>query len=236
MMKKTVIANGLSEKALDNLKKQGIEVIVTAPNHAVDKRISSHADVSFLYDGEGTLFIASEMAEYKNIFTGIVSVVIIPEKLGNEYPRDVLLNCVILGRKLVCNVDTVSPTVLKYFTEKEFLIINVKQGYTKCSVLPVSDNAFITDDPSIAAACSSAGVDVLTVSKGCVKLDGFDYGFIGGASGKISDDTVAFCGDINTHPDSDEIIKFLEKYGLTPLSLDNNQLYDIGSIIPLYGG
>ncbi len=236
-MKKTVIANGLSDTAKTKLKQQGTDVIETAPNSAVCEKISLHADVSFLFDGENTLFIASEMAEYKEMFRNVVSdVIIIPEKLGKEYPRDVLLNCVILGRKLICNVDTVSPTVLKYFTEKGFSVVNVKQGYTKCSVLPVSYNAIITDDPSIAKACTSHGIDVLTVLKGSVILDGFDYGFIGGASGRISEDTVAFCGNIDSHPDSDKIKRFLDKYGLKPLSLDDNGLYDIGSIIPLYGG
>ncbi len=236
-MKRTVIANGLTGTALQNLKKQGICVIETTQNPAVDEKISFHADISFFFDGEDTLFVASEMGEYEDLFGKFVSrVIVIPEKLGKDYPRDVLLNCVLLGKKLICNVDTVSPTVLKYFTEKGFFIINVKQGYTKCSVLPVSDNAIITDDLSIANACISAGIDVLAVSKGSVRLRGFDYGFLGGATGRISENTVAFCGDIDYHPDCDKIKKFLEKYGLCPMSLDKNQLYDIGSIIPLYGG
>ncbi len=236
-MKRTVIANGLSQTALQTLEKQEIVVIETLPNPAVNDKISFHSDISFLFDGENTLFIASEMSEYENSMKDYVSCLkVIPEKLGKNYPYDVLLNCVILGRNLICNVDTVSPTVLKYFKDKGYRVINVKQGYTKCSVLPVSDSAIITDDPSIADACLSSEIDVLLVSKGCVRLDGFDYGFIGGASGRISKDTVAFCGDISSHPDSVEIIKFLEKYGLKPLSLDYNQLYDIGSIIPIYGG
>lgn len=236
-MKRAVIANGLSEKATECLKQFGIDVVETKANIAVNENISFHGDISFLYDGYDTLFIASEMAEYKDIFSSFVSeIIVIPERLGCDYPSDVLLNCVTVGRKLVCNVDTVSPTVLKYFTEMGYDVINVNQGYTKCSVLPVSDNAIITDDPSIAKACVLHCVDVLTVSKGAVKLAGYSYGFIGGASGKIFPDTVAFCGDIDTHPDSASIRAFLSKYGINALSLDNNRLYDIGSIIPLYGG
>ena len=236
-MKKTVIANGLSETAREKLIKQEIAVIETARNPAVDEKISFHADISFLFDGTDTLFISSEMAQYENLFRNIVPrVIVIPENLGDSYPYDVLLNCVVLGRKLICNVDTVSPTVLKYFSEKDYFVINVRQGYAKCSVLPVSDNAIITDDPSIAKAGVIHGIDVLTVSKGSVSLDGFDYGFIGGASGRIDDRTVAFCGDISMHPDYDEIRQFIGKYGISALSLDDNRPYDIGSIIPLYGG
>ena len=236
-MNKTVIANGLSENATANLRKYGFDVITTYRNTSVNENIAFHSDISFLFDGEDTLFIASEMSEYENLMKDIVPcVIIIPEKIGKEYPHDVLLNCVPLGRKLICNIDTVSPTVLKYFKDKEYIFINVKQGYTKCSVLPVTDNAIITDDQSIATACENEGLDVLLLSKGSIKLNGFDYGFIGGASGRISRDTICFCGDINTHSDADKIMEFLEKYSVKALSLDDNQLYDIGSIIPLFGG
>lgn len=236
-MKRTVIANGLSQTALMTLKKQGIDVVTTKNNSSVDDKISFHADLSFFYDGYDTLFIASEMKEYKDFFSNYVPhVIVIPEKYGKKYPNDVLLNCVTIGRNLICNIDTVSETVLNCLKEKGFAVINVKQGYTKCSVLPVSDSAIITDDPSIADLCCLAGIDVLLVSKGSVRLDGFDYGFIGGASGRISADMIAFCGDLTSHSDSSEIIEFLDKYGLKYLSLDTNQLYDIGSIIPLYGG
>ena len=236
-MKKFVIANGLSETAFHNIINLGIDVIKTDVNFAVNEHISFHADISFFFDGEDTLFIASEMTEYENMLKDIVTFVkVIPEKLGKEYPSDVLLNCAVTGRNLICNVDTVSPTVLKYLKDKGFSIISVKQGYTKCSVLPVSYNAIITDDPSIAKACVNAGIDVLSVSKGSVTLQGFDYGFIGGASGKISRDTIAFCGNIDTHTDAAKIKEFLNKYSMKYLSLDDNKLYDIGSIIPLYGG
>lgn len=33
---------------------------------------------------------------------------------------------------------------------------------------------------------------MLLISSGDIKLEGYDYGFIGGASGKISDNTVVF--------------------------------------------
>jgi hypothetical protein len=66
--------------------------------------------------------------------------------------------------------------------KKNFNIIDVKQGYTKCSVLPVSNNAFITDDISIYNQCVSFGIDVLYVGKGDVSLPGYNYGFIGGCA------------------------------------------------------
>ena len=41
---------------------------------------------------------------------------------------------------------------------------------------------------------------MLLISSGDIKLEGYDYGFIGGASGKISDNTVVFFGNAEMHP------------------------------------
>lgn len=236
-MKKIVIAKGLSPEAARTLKQLDVDMLEFDANPAIDSKIAHHSDLSFLYDGNDTLFVAKEMAYCSDILKNFVNnIIVIPESLGNSYPDDVKLNCVVTGNTLICNIDTVSETVLEYFKRKNYRIINVKQGYTKCSVLTVASNAIITDDPSIAHACYENGFDVLKVSKGCVRLDGYDYGFIGGASGKISADTVVFCGNPDSHGDASAIKEFMNKYKINSVSLDNDQLYDIGGIIPIYGG
>lgn len=232
-----VIASGLSAEAKNTLKSYNIDILDFGINPSLDKNVAFHSDLSFLTDGKDTLFIANEMIQYKSVLKNYFeNIIVIPEKLGKKYPADVALNCVVIGNSLICNVDTVSSVVLEYFKENQFRIIDVRQGYTKCSVIPVADNAIITDDPSVASVGKENGFDVLFISKGSVNLAGYGYGFIGGASGIISDDVIAFCGDINSHKDSAQILGFLKKYNITALSLDNRQLYDIGSIIPLFGG
>lgn len=112
-------------------------------------------------------------------------------------------------------------------------IIDVKQGYTKCSLCPVRENAVITDDSGIEKVLLNNGYDVLKVSKGSVRLHGFDYGFIGGCSAMISRDILLFFGNFEMHSDKDRIKVFLQNYGITPQSLNGDVLTDIGSIIPL---
>ena len=96
--------------------------------------------------------------------------------------------------------------------------------------MPVSDNAVITDDPSIYSACVSNGIDCIEVSKGSVKLKGQDYGFIGGCCGK-TDDTVLFTGALNSHNDSERIKGFLRKYNAEYIELTEDVLTDIGGMI-----
>lgn len=231
-MSKLLISSGLSDAAIANLTHGEFEILDFHYNPAVGKNIAHHADISFLDCCDGTVFAAREMSEYVCVIKSYgYNVQIISEHLGKAYPNDVLLNCVPMGEFLICNTDTVSQTVLHHFKNKK--IINVRQGYTKCSVIPVNGNALITDDESIANECTLNGIDVLKVSKGSVCLPGFNYGFIGGTAGKISDNQIAFNGDISTHADHFEIINFLSKYKIKAVSLCSGPLLDIGSLIVL---
>ena len=66
-------------------------------------------------------------------------------------------------------------------------------------------------------------------------IDLFDlnYGFIGGCSGLISQDELAFFGDITHHPNFKEIKEFVEKRNKKIVCLSNSKLLDLGSLIPL---
>lgn len=229
-MSKCILASGLKPAAKEKLTLLGYEITEFHYNESVSREVMHHADLSFLDCGDGVIFIAKEMNDYRSFLENYgYTVRVLENKLGSKYPDDVPLNCVVLDEYLICNVDTVSEAVLQYFRDKK--IINVRQGYTKCSVIPVNGSAVITDDETIAKQCMRYSIDVLKVSKGCVVLDGFDYGFIGGTAGRISDTEIVFNGDIMTHPDSNKIVSFLNKYGITAVSLAKGKLYDIGSMI-----
>lgn len=148
-----------------------------------------------------------------------------------KYPDNVFLNCAVVGKNLICNKKFTSETVLQNALIDGYNIIQVKQGYAKCSTCVVCDNAIITEDDGIASSCEKAGIDVLKITKGYVKLEGYDYGFIGGASGLIEKDVLAINGNINLHPDGKRMIEFCEKHGVNVKSLNNEPLYDVGSII-----
>lgn len=234
MMKKAVIASKLSAEIEEYLKQRDIDVLSFPDNKNVDIRVAHHADLSFFFD-DNTLFIAKEMEKYSDLLKQYCkNVFVISTELEKKYPNDVLLNCVCVGNHLICNAETVSQEVFDKMKESGYNIIDVKQGYTKCSVVPVSDNALITDDESIACECRKREIDVLKISKGSVYLQGFDYGFIGGTAGKISENEIIFNGDITKHPDYKEIDLFLKKYGIKAISFEG-KLEDIGSIIPIGG-
>lgn len=233
-MRKTVIASHLRDEAVRCLREKQLDVFDFAPNPSLADTLAHHADLSFLYD-DGRLYIAREMTEYHELLSSLdLDVRVIPDALGKAYPDDVKLNGVPLGRYFLCNEKTVSPFILSEMKRTGKTILSVPQGYTKCSVVPVTEESLITDDPSIYAVCRSHGLDVLQIGKGSVRLPGFPYGFIGGASGRLSDSQIAFHGNPALHPDYEKIVRFTEKHGMRVVSLTDDFLLDIGSILPLY--
>ncbi len=234
MMNEAVILSSKATAVIDLLENTGIKCFSAYNNSSVSENISDHADISFFFDGDDTLFVAKEeevCAEQLKQFCE--NIIVLPEYLNKNYPDDVKLNCVRVGSVFICNTNTVSTDILEHMKAKKLKILDVKQGYTKCSVVPVSENAIITDDISIYNGCNSFGIDALLVSKGDVRLNGFDYGFIGGCSGKISNNTVIFSGNIRKHRDCKKILDFLSKYNVK-YYCPQNELTDIGSILPIY--
>ncbi len=153
-------------------------------------------------------------------------------KIAKNYPYDVALNAVMVGRNLICNKKYTDKTILEYADTHKISIINVKQGYSKCSVVPVSYNAIITDDRGIANSTRDAGIDTLYLDKRFVTCDGFDYGFIGGASGMIDKNVLAFTGFFSDTDTRTKVETFLSKYGVKAEYLTDKPMFDVGSIIP----
>ena len=155
-------------------------------------------------------------------------------RVENGYPQEASLNCVRIGDRLLGNPKTVDTHILEWCAQKALPFCCVKQGYTKCSVIAVTESALITDDIGIARTANADKLDVLYVDKGSVRLQGYPYGFIGGCASLISNDCMLFTGNVQNHANADSIIAFLRNYHIFPESLTNGALTDIGSFIPLF--
>ena len=212
-----------------SLQKCDVEPLFVSPCSDVINQVSNHTDLLFSYLGNGCYMVEKSqcLLDSALISLGFKSenrkVSLLP-----NYPNDVLLNTCILKDKIIGGT-----AVKEFWSNDKREYVSVKQGYTKCSVCVVDEHSLITDDLSIFDACQAFDIDALLVSKGNVKLNGFDYGFIGGCSGKISRDTIAFYGDIRTHSDYSQIKSFLAYRGVFEHSLCSGNLIDVGSIIPI---
>lgn len=152
-------------------------------------------------------------------------------EIKGVYPDDVKLNFAFIGKKVIGNFKYADIKLASLISDKDR--INVKQGYCKCSILVVNENAVITDDESIHRKMLENDIGSLLIRKGDISLKGHEYGFIGGTSGKISENEVVFFGDIKKHRDYESIADFLSKNNCTYVCSDNGELRDIGGIIPI---
>ncbi|MCL2097040.1 MAG: hypothetical protein FWH10_09085 [Oscillospiraceae bacterium] len=154
-----------------------------------------------------------------------------PDSCG--YPGDIKLNAAIFGDYLICNIKHTDEKIIEYANETGKNIIDVNQGYAKCSVCIVNENSIITSDISICKKALQNNIEVLLIDKGHINLEGYDYGFIGGCSGLITKNKLAFTGNIELHPDYENIKNFCGSREVEAVSLSNEKLYDYGSMFAL---
>lgn len=151
--------------------------------------------------------------------------------VAKDYPQNVRLNCLFLGGKLYGKMDAADASVLAFCREKGIPLVHVKQGYTRCSSLVIGDKAVITADKTIAKALKADGAEVLSIQPGHIRLEGFEYGFIGG-SGFFDNGTTYFFGNITKHPDYERIKVFCAKYNSKIEILNREEpLTDIGGVV-----
>ena len=231
-MNKIAVDKRLSDKCKQKLISLGYTLIEIPQNNIFDDPISAHPDM-FITRINYTVFVDKTL---NNLFTNITEKVSINREAVEysnklKYPYDIEFNCVQVGSNLICNRKYTNEQILLYAkNEAKLNIINVNQGYTKCSVCVVSDKAIITEDDSIFKEATKSGIDVLKIEKGYIKLPGYDYGFIGGCSGLIENNLLVFAGNIETHPQSKEILEFCKLHNVNVLSLSDEDLYDVGTI------
>ncbi|MCR5636802.1 MAG: hypothetical protein K6F76_06485 [Clostridiales bacterium] len=227
----TVIADA-DDCLINTLRCFGISVIKTQSCKTLPFFEQRHADMQCIHLGNNRIIIAKG-CEYLILPLSNLGFDVITAdcELKEAYPENVLLNGCIAGDKLICNPSTLSKCVLSLYDENK--IIKTKQGYSKCSVAVVSYNAVITADEGIFKVCTDNKIDCLKIKPGYIKLEGVNYGFIGGCSGKLGKDILCFNGDLSTHPNYEDIKSFTRNYGVYTENLGQYELYDIGGILPV---
>lgn len=213
---KTLVMSNLYPCFCEELEEKGYKIIPTENINTFHQPEQRHADMQLLKINDKTFTLKK-----------------CRDKIGKTYPENVRLNCLFVGSKLYGKLSAVDSSVLDYCDKNDIQTVNVNQGYTRCSTLVINDNAVITADKSVEKALKSNGVEVLLISTGHILLEGFDYGFIGGA-GFTDSGTTTFFGDITKHPDYEKIKAFCETHHTSVCILCKNQpLTDIGGVVIL---
>lgn len=226
----TAVIAAPDDSLKDILSSRQINVIETAQNCFLESPVAFHADLLVHHLCDKNFIVDIEQKDIISYLRNNGANVLLTENVKSPYPYDCSLNCADIGDYLICNSKVTDPDILA----KNKHLINVKQGYAKCSICVVGKNKFITDDISVFNAVSEYDdITSLLVEKGSVAIEKFDYGFIGGCSGLIGKNLLLFNGDLSLHSDYNNIRSFLYDNGISYLDIKGKTLTDIGGIIPI---
>ena len=229
--------NRLSDEAKCALSDMGFKVIsLPAAEELRPSPLASHADIVIFrhkktvitskhyFEANRALFDALR-ADYK------ATVLCDQGHRGADYPFDAALNALVIGNRIFCKTDTVSPLIIEYAKDAGLEIIHTKQGYPACTTLTISDNAAITADEGMSKVLKKCGIRTYVISNSeKILLPPYEYGFIGGCGGAYGA-SLYFTGDIDSHPDAQAIKAAIREQGLEPTSLTSGALVDLGGLL-----
>lgn len=226
-----ILCGNMPEVVEKFLIQRNTQIIKCEPNLHIDSAVKYHADMCAVHLGGNKIIVGKNQTSLiKNLREWGLSVCETRDIIAGEYPFDVKLNVALFGSIAVGAFIYSDNSLLEAI--EGLSKYNVRQGYAKCSILPITEKALITDDPSICNALKNS-FDVLLVQKGDIVLEGHEYGFIGGAAAKISKDEILFFGNLRKHRNCDDILAFLGKYSCKAIFFETIPLTDVGGIVSL---
>ncbi|MBQ9902807.1 MAG: hypothetical protein IJM51_10565 [Clostridia bacterium] len=215
-MKNIYISQNADRKLIDYLTSYDRTIHFVPNGNRTYPAVDAHADIYYCQTG---------VAQHARIIKAGLC------EIGEKYPDNIPFNAVFLDRYCIHNLKHTSPSLLKEAKALGLEPVHVKQGYTKCNCVVVDGHSLITADGGIIGNLKKyPDIDVLPICQGFVRLDGFEYGFLGGASGRVGDEII-FNGNLSAHPDYEAIMQFIASRGLKVKFFPDYPLTDIGSIL-----
>ncbi|MBE6070763.1 MAG: hypothetical protein E7208_02265 [Clostridium butyricum] len=226
----------ISDEELLNLSKLNLNTILVPKCNLVYQAINGHPDIQLNVlknNSDNKLIIHKDIDNNFKSFLlhNNIKYIVSKNTLSNTYPGDIFLNALIGSTYFIHNTKYTDSNLLKSQDSK--IVISVPQGYTKCSILPVRENALITSDKGIFNILKNYNFDILLVPPGDILLPYLNYGFIGGVGGMISDNKMAFFGDLSYYQYGTDVKNFLFKYDVEAIPLKKGKLIDRGSLLTL---
>ena len=218
----------LPEPIIQTLRLSG-RCIVFFTTNITYQAIAGHPDIFFCKTPNQWIIAPNLPKKYKEI----LSLNLIPYKegktnVGEKYPEAASYNAVVTNDYLIHRIDITEPEILNNCPNLNK--INVNQGFTKCSLLALKNNYFITCDEGIYKTLIKNNINLLLLSSKEILLQGHEYGFLGGCCG-IWKNNLFILGSLHNYIDASKLKKFTELLGYTIIELYDGPLFDGGTIL-----
>ena len=214
------------------LLKCGFYVLRAPKSKYLPTALASHPDMLTFLDGDTLISSAAYVEEAPAFFDDLsrltrLSFTLTSSVPKKEYPHDCIFNALVVGNRLFARTASADGAIISLAKKRGYEVIDVKQGYPACTVLPLSSDAAVTADCGMARAMRKCGIEVTEIENGDILLPPYDYGFIGGAAG-VFEGCVYFFGEPKLHRGGEAILSAARALGLRTVSLYDGPLLDLG--------
>ncbi|WP_010681035.1 DUF6873 family GME fold protein [Acetivibrio cellulolyticus] len=225
------ISTSLEKGLADN----EIQIIKTKAHASLYASVAYHPDMFFHHLGGRAIIYAPGTCEdtIRELEGHGFDMIKGETELVSKYPGNISYNVARIGGHAFHNTRYTDKVLRDWLFKMDIELIHVNQGYAKCAISVVDSNSLITMDRGIAKIAERKGFDVLVIEEKNILLPGLDNGFIGGSSGLIDRSKWAVTGNFEELTSFGEINSFLSSKGIEIISLSNQQVTDIGSLIPI---
>ena len=237
-MKYLLIDERMRDVEKQTLKNLGYELIEIKKSINVYPEISSHVDIFACKVKDKIIVEKSAYKMLKNKLNNDENILISGEKMiSYDYPNDIKYNVCIVGNKAIHNFKYTDSKIISELNKNNFELINVKQGYSNCSISVIDEKSIMLSDRGLYNNLKNSGLDILFLDYiPNIKLfdENGEYsqknGFIGGAISRIGDNIVVF-GDIDKIDYYCNIRKFIESRNLKIIDFEGLDVIDYGGVI-----
>ena len=229
-----IISKITSFTVKSSLKSMGIRQIDSYHFTNVPSGICTHSDLGIWHVGKDWWIASPEsFSYYQKVLPENIRLSKGKKMVGSEYPSDVPYNAAQLYPYVFHNFKETDSAIIESIKALKLKPIQIKQGYAKCNLCIVSRDAVITEDAGIERIARQLGLDVLKIPAGNISLKGYAYGFIGGATGLLAQDTLGITGIFENKKIENQIKDFCKNHHVYIEHLDKGIPEDIGSILPV---
>jgi len=223
-----IIDSRIPQRAKQKLSEFG-EVLFLETDGISYPAISCHPDIFMVQTGKGLVIAPNLPLEMKNILNEKNTAFFEGKKdVGKTYPQTAAYNAVITEEFLIHHLN-ITDTFLQSQSEN-LEKIHVNQAYTRCNLLALKENHFVTSDLGIEKVLTKRGVTVLYINPEKIILPGMKNGFFGGCCG-IFKNSVFLIGNFDFIEEGKLARKFITDLGYELIELYDGPLFDGGSLI-----
>lgn len=215
-------------QAKQKLEEYG-ELVLLETSGITEESISGHPDIFFCKAGDEFIIAPNLPVTYKSkLAQHHIRFIEGKTPVGITYPAAAAYNAVLTENFLIHRLDATDAAIHERCTTQKK--INVKQGFSRCSMLPLKNDCFITSDGGIYKTIVGEGLQLLYVSPKDILLPGQNYGFFGGTCG-VAGEKVFILGSLSHFAEGEKVHSFLTELGYEIIELYDGLLFDGGSLL-----